>query len=1117
MASAIGRISALRCFALIVTVCSPCILAHSSVEQDAREILDATGVEGGIAVQIGCGAGELAAALGSVSNLTVQGLDADAGNVRIARERIQSMGIYGRVSIERLDGRRLPYSDNMINLVVSEDLGGVPMREVLRVLCPNGIAYVKQDGKWTKAAKPWPSDIDEWTHYLYDASGNAVSHDTIAGPPRRLQWVAAPRWSRHHDHMSSVSAVVSAKGRIFSIIDEGSRYSILSPSSFALIARDAFNGSFLWKRDIETWHTHMWKLKSGPAQLPRRLVAVGDRVYVTLGIDAPLTALDAATGKTVRKYANTEGTEEILYSGGVLFALIDRGNKDYPFLGTGNFMQDRDSLWWDKPQRELMALDAESGKELWTVKGRILPLALAVDDQAAYFHDGEKLVCVDRKNGSQLWTTEPTPRGSNIFPYFAPTLVVQDGVVVFSGGKAPDSKRKGPEGNGENSMFAYSAKDGAQIWEAFHPANAYKSPEDVFVTGGMVWTGATFTGQFSGTFSGYDLKTGELKREYPPTVETYWFHHRCHRAKATDRYFITSRTGLEFVDAQDGNWEPHHWVRGACLYGIMPANGLIYTPPHPCACYMEAKTTGFNALAPASSEPIRPVPDSERLEQGPAFGKKINSANAGAGDWPTYRGDAERSGSIATEISPEIEHVWEISLDGKITQPVVADGKVIVAKTEAHQIVAMSEKTGKPAWTFTAGGRIDSPPAIHQGRVLFGSADGSVYCLAASGGELIWRFLAAPEDRRIMSYDQIESVWPVSGSPLVLENSSLNGGKAIVYFVAGRSMFLDGGLLLYGLDAETGRVVLKTVMDDRDPETAENLQTHVMVQNLNVALPDVLSSDGERIFMRSQAFDLEGKRLDIGPVSGSRIEQSKDQRGAGSHLFSPTGFLDDSGFHRSYWLYGKNFSSGWNGYYIAAKFAPAGRILSFNDAKAFSFGRTPKDYQWTTTLDYHLFSSGKQPPEVAKNSLQGKQPDHLVLFDWSTDSSLLVSSMVLAKDKLFIAGPPKFINESEAFANIEDPAVLAQIDEQTASLEGRKGGLLCAVSTSDGAKLAEYRLESPPVFDGMIAANGRLYISLRNGKLLCYEGKPGSAAVAAEAPKAMSSQLMYAKPPRGVN
>ena len=50
----------------------------------------------------------------------------------------------------------------------------------------------------------------------------------------------------------------------------------------------------------------------------------------------------------------------------------------------------------------------------------------------------------------------------------------------------------------------------------------------------------------------------------------------------------------------------------------MPANGLIYAPPHPCSCYGQAKLFGFNALAAES--PSRKVseaaPKAERLEKG---------------------------------------------------------------------------------------------------------------------------------------------------------------------------------------------------------------------------------------------------------------------------------------------------------------------------------------------------------------------------------------------------------------------------------------------------------------------------------------------------------------------
>ena len=38
-------------------------------------------------------------------------------------------------------------------------------------------------------------------------------------------------------------------------------------------------------------------------------------------------------------------------------------------------------------------------------------------------------------------------------------------------------------------------------------------------------------------------------------------------------------------------------------------------------------------------------------------------------------------------------------------------------------------------------------------------------------------------------------------------------------------------------------------------------------------------------------------------------------------------------------------------------------------------------------------------------------------------------------------------------------------------------------------KLAEFKLPSSPVFDGMIAANGELFMSLMDGSVICYSGK----------------------------
>ena len=68
--------------------------------------------------------------------------------------------------------------------------------------------------------------------------------------------------------------------------------------------------------------SHYPVVQSGPAELPRRLVAYQDRVYVTLGIQAPLTALDAATGEILHSYEDTAGTEEILLDDKLLLVRV---------------------------------------------------------------------------------------------------------------------------------------------------------------------------------------------------------------------------------------------------------------------------------------------------------------------------------------------------------------------------------------------------------------------------------------------------------------------------------------------------------------------------------------------------------------------------------------------------------------------------------------------------------------------------------------------------------------------------------------------------------------------------------------------------------------------------
>jgi outer membrane protein assembly factor BamB len=203
------------------------------------------------------------------------------------------------------------------------------------------------------------------------------------------------------------------------------------------------------------------------------------------------------------------------------------------------------------------------------------------------------------------------------------------------------------------------------------------------------------------------------------------------------------------------------------------------------------------------------VPERGRLEKGPAYDTPLTQASGdpvkSATDWPTYRHDSSRSGTTGEPIETKLATKWTTKLGGRLTAPVIADGTVYVAQTDQHRLVALRQSDGEQLWSYTIGARIDSPPTIHRGRIVFGGADGWVYCLT-NDGQLAWRYRAAPQDRRIMAFEQLESLWPVHGSVLARGDT--------IYCVAGRSIFLDGGLRMLGLDLETGKKQFETLTAD---------------------------------------------------------------------------------------------------------------------------------------------------------------------------------------------------------------------------------------------------------------------------------------------------------------
>jgi hypothetical protein len=159
-----------------------------------------------------------------------------------AQAAINQARLQGRFTASVWDGKTLPFADRALNALVIAKDGTVPEAEVRRVLAPRGL-LVSASG--VKRA-PVPDGIDDWTHFLYDASGNAVSKDREVASPRSLRWRADPRYAISHHAPASVLGMVSANGRIIYLVNETSylfEKTGIVPEHWFLIGRDAFNGA----------------------------------------------------------------------------------------------------------------------------------------------------------------------------------------------------------------------------------------------------------------------------------------------------------------------------------------------------------------------------------------------------------------------------------------------------------------------------------------------------------------------------------------------------------------------------------------------------------------------------------------------------------------------------------------------------------------------------------------------------------------------------------------------------------------------------------------------------------------------------------------------------------
>jgi ubiquinone/menaquinone biosynthesis C-methylase UbiE len=142
-------------------------------ENVCRQLIDDYHVVRGVAVDIGCGPGQMTMALAQMTELHVIGVDIEPEAVEIAQGHAQQAGLADHCQFVCADAHSLPFPDNHADLIVSR--GTLPflrdqalaMREVYRVLKPGGVAFLGGGmGRYTpveEAKKLYPKGVSAET------------------------------------------------------------------------------------------------------------------------------------------------------------------------------------------------------------------------------------------------------------------------------------------------------------------------------------------------------------------------------------------------------------------------------------------------------------------------------------------------------------------------------------------------------------------------------------------------------------------------------------------------------------------------------------------------------------------------------------------------------------------------------------------------------------------------------------------------------------------------------------------------------------------------------------------------------------------------------------------
>jgi len=799
------------------TVCLSIVIACTILSQpffclaQTDSILDKIGVTRGICVVLGDTKCELALKLARQSELLIYVQLPRDKDVEAARKAADAAGLYGtRIFVEKGDLTKLHLADNIADAVVAVgDADGISKAEALRVVRPQGKVLLGRK----VSTKLFPEGIDDWSHPYHGPDNNPQSQDQVILAPYLTQFLAEPRYA------PVPQVAVASAGRVFKAFGHVAFKKREEALLNKLVAFNGYNGTLLWERD----------LNEGVMIHRNTMIATPTTLY--LGDDKSCKLIDAVTGQL-----KGEITPDVSVAGGtfwkwmaledgVLYTLIGDQEQRDP---TKRWARDKHGWPWDpiskgfnQPEhpwgfgRNVLAIDPKTKKVLWSHREDqpIDSRAMCMKNGRIYiFRFGSYIACLNAKTGNEIWRKTPD-NAPKLFESLGTYMNRQDWRTNWRTTAYLKCSDKALyfAGPAIGKLLAVSTEDGSILWD-----NDYSNFQLILRDDGLY----AISGQIDKHPSKkFDLLTGRVLAEINQPRRA------CTRPTgSTDAVFFRAEGGSVRLDVANNRPLWISPMRPPCQDGVTIANGLLYWSPFVCDCQLTIY--GFTCLGPAGDFDFSPrATEEQRLEKGTGNLRNVKNLSQSPTDWPMFRADNIGSATTEAIVPSKSNLLWQYTpkTATRPTAPVTAGGLVFISGADGI-VRAVDSVTGKQRWQAYTGGAVRMPPTISDSRALVGSGDGWVYALEAQTGRLLWRFRAAPVERKIPVYGSLLSTWPAASGVMV--------ESGIAYVAAGIVNY--DGTYVYALDAATGEIKWQNNTSghlDQQARTGVSVQGHQMLYN----------------------------------------------------------------------------------------------------------------------------------------------------------------------------------------------------------------------------------------------------------------------------------------------